>query len=66
MLKYLLNQIVVIYDIDDAADKIYLIKSGKAIVETLIQINEENTYPIVMRYHLIQILESTWMGKETC
>jgi hypothetical protein len=39
------NQII--YDIDDPADKIFLIRSGKAIVETLIQINEENTYPIV-------------------
>ena len=37
----------IIYDIDDSADKIYMIKSGKAIVETLIHINEENTYPIV-------------------
>ena len=40
------NQII--YDIDEPADKIYLIKSGKAIVETLIHINEENTYPIVI------------------
>lgn len=39
----------IIYDIDDPADKIYMIKSGKAIVETLIHINEENTYPISPR-----------------
>ncbi len=45
--KIFFNFVIVIYDIDDPADKIYLIKSGKAIVETLIQINEENTYPIV-------------------
>jgi hypothetical protein len=39
--------LTVIYDIDEPVDKIYMIRSGKAIVETLIEINEENVYPIV-------------------
>ena len=42
--KYLTCYLV-IYDIDEPVDKIYMIKSGKAIVETMIVINEENIYP---------------------
>jgi CO dehydrogenase/acetyl-CoA synthase beta subunit len=57
------NQII--YDIDDSADKIYLIKSGKAIVETLIQINEENTYPIVRDIAAHNFIEPKRMGKKT-
>ena len=35
----------IIYDIGDYVDRIYILKSGKASVETYIEITDENVYP---------------------
>lgn len=37
----------VIYDIGSDVDKIFILKSGKASVETFIEVEQTNRYPIV-------------------
>ncbi len=37
----------VLYNIGEECDRVFIIKNGKASVETFIEINDENTYPIV-------------------
>ncbi len=37
----------VLYNIGEECDRVFIIKNGKASVETFIEINNENIYPIV-------------------
>ena len=41
------NHLLVIYDIGDPTNKLFILKSGKASVETYIEIESQNTYPTV-------------------
>lgn len=41
------SKAVVIYDIGDPCNKVFILKSGKVSVESFIEIDSQNTYPIV-------------------
>ena len=38
---------LVIYDIGSKAEVFYILKSGRLAVETVVEIEDQNTYPIV-------------------
>lgn len=55
---------VVLYDIGDECDRVFIIKTGKASVETYIEITDENTYPIVRNKNIcITYLRVRAVGK---
>lgn len=64
--NHLIIIFLVIYDIGDACEKVFLLKSGRVSVEIFIEIEQHNQYPIVNIINRLRFLECTRLGDQSC